>query len=144
MRASGVYNKGELNFGKLFTQILTRNLPKEVGAVATFVGITRVLGKAGKKVSLLEMESYEEHANKTIRKICEEVKSKYNLALVRVYHLIGKFKVGSPVVFVVVAGRYRRDVFPALQETVERYKTEPALFKKEVYVGGAYEWIEGG
>lgn len=143
MLQPGVYKKGNLNFGRIFTQILSGDLPEDVGAVATFTGITRIVGKGEKEVSRLEMQSYEEHANKTIRKICEEVKSKYHLALVRVYHLIGKFKVGSPVVFVVVAGRYRREVFPALRETVERYKTEPAIFKKEVYVGGAYEWLEG-
>ena len=42
---------------------------------------------------------------------------------------------------VAVAGRSRKEVYPALREAVERYKHEPALFKKEVYVDGTYSWI---
>jgi molybdopterin synthase catalytic subunit len=45
------------------------------------------------------------------------------------------------VVFVLVAGVNRKEVFPALQEAVERYKREPALWKREVYVDGTQEWI---
>ena len=63
------------------------------------------------------------------------------MSFVRIYHLMGEFMVGEPLVFVVVGGRTRRNVFSALQEAVERYKREPALFKKEVYVDGSHEWI---
>ena len=38
------------------------------------------------------MESYEEHASRTIQKICREVEAKYGATAVRIYHMIGKFE----------------------------------------------------
>lgn len=141
MRTSGVYEKGSLDFIELFGELFRGSLPAEVGAVATFTGVTKAVGKDAKPVTKLEMQSYERHANKVLRQIAEEVRDKYGVPFVGIYHLSGEFAVGEPVVFVVVAGVNRREVFPALQEAVERYKREPALWKREVYVDGSHEWI---
>ena len=121
--------------------VIRRCLPPDVGAVSTFLGVTKSGGLGGKEVTTLEIESYVEHANKAVQRIGKEVEEKYGLSLVRIYHLIGEFKVGDPIVLVVAAGQSRSGVFSALQEAVERYKTEPALFKKEVYLDGSHRWI---
>ena len=143
MLESGIYSKGSLNILLIFKEI-SSTLPEDVGAVATFLGVTKGVGVGDRRVNRLEMESYEEHANEIIRRICEEVRVKYKLSFVKIYHLVGEFKVGEPIVFVVVAGRSRDGVFSALREAVERYKTEPALFKKEVYIDGTHAWISHG
>jgi molybdopterin synthase catalytic subunit len=49
------------------------------------------------------------------------------------------------MVYVLVAGSHRTDVFPVLREAVERYKSEAPVFKKEYVVdakGSASEyWV---
>jgi molybdopterin synthase catalytic subunit len=45
------------------------------------------------------------------------------------------------VVLVLVASPRRKQGFVALRDAVERYKKEPALFKKEVYEDGSSSWI---
>ena len=142
--ASGVYEKGKVDFVDLVRWVFELVGSGEVGAVAFFVGVAKKMGKGEEKeVVVLEMESYVEHANRAIARICEEVRSKYSLSFVGIWHLVGRFEVGEPVVMVVATGVSREPVFNGLREAVERYKREPALFKKEVYVDGSYKWIEG-
>jgi molybdopterin synthase catalytic subunit len=47
------------------------------------------------------------------------------------------------VVVAAAAGTGRDETFAGLRKAVERYKREPALFKKEVYVDGTEAWLEG-
>jgi molybdopterin synthase catalytic subunit len=87
------------------------------------------------------IESYEKHANGVLQKICQEVKEKYSLTDILIVHGVGSFSAGEPVVMVLVASPRRKFGFQALTEAVERYKKEPALFKKEIYKDGSSEWI---
>ncbi len=139
----GVYERGNLDFGALFEYVLRVAGDGSCGAVAFFIGVTKRAGREGKDVEALEMESYVEHANRAIARICEEVKREYGLRFVGVWHLVGRFGLGEPIVMVAAAGLTRDAVFKGLREAVERYKREPALFKKEIYVDGTHLWVEG-
>jgi len=141
MLESGVYDKDKVDIHMVVKEFLAERQPDDVGAVVTFLGITRRSGLEGREVEKIEMQSYEEHANRIIWKICREVEEKYGASKVLIYHFIGEFKVGEPLVFVAVTGRSRTQVFPALEEAVQRYKTEPALWKREVYSDGTSRWI---
>lgn len=143
MLESGIYKKGEVELAHLIGNIISKDIPRDVGAVMIFMGITREIGKDDKKVLRIDMEAYEEQAVIKIRKICHEIKEKYNLSLVRIYHFVGSFGVGEPLVIILVAGKTRKQTFPALSEAIERYKKEPAVFKKEVYLNESYSWISG-
>jgi len=44
---------------------------------------------------------------------------------------LGDFNVGDDLVYVSVSGSHRTQIFPVLQEAVERYKHEAPVFKKE-------------
>jgi molybdopterin synthase catalytic subunit len=61
---------------------------------------------------------------------------------VQMHHLIGDFTVGEDLVYVSVAGSHRTDVFPVLQEAVERFKSEAPVFKKERVVNTKGEAVE--
>lgn len=135
-----MYSKDEFNLLETIGEFLRSGSPSD-GAVALFIGLVKNVSELGKEVSGVEVESYVEHATPTIRKICEEVRAKYQVSRVLIYHLMGRFGVGEPLVLVLVSGRSRGGVFPALQEAVERYKREPALFKKEVFVDGTSRWV---
>ncbi|MCL7387803.1 MAG: molybdenum cofactor biosynthesis protein MoaE [Thaumarchaeota archaeon] len=142
--APGVYGKEELDLWKLLSRMQDALVGGSSGAVASFLGIVKSIGSNGKRVEHLEIEAYDRHANPTIQRICEETREKFGLEFVGIWHLKGRFKVGEPLVLVVVAGKSRKEVFQALEEAVNRYKTEPALFKKEAYEDGTYAWLDAG
>ena len=140
MLKPGVYPKDAFNLVSVISEFLSRLSPED-GAVATFIGVAKSSSESKKEVSEVEVESYIEHATPTIQKICEEVRVKHQASNVLIYHFTGSFKVGEPLVLVLVSGNSRSNVFPALKEAVERYKREPALFKKEVFADGSSRWV---
>jgi len=131
MTSGGVHRKGELSLWDLLKKI--RNTPDfyKVGALAIFIGVVRGETTRGEVVKGLELEAYEEKANEVLTNICKELQKKPGVIDVQIHHFIGNFSVGEDLVFVVVAGSHRRDVFPVLEEAVERYKREAPIFKKE-------------
>lgn len=139
---SGIYQKNQIDFSLILSQMVAE-MPKSSGAFLSFMGVARETGKSGKRVVRLVMESYEEHANPSLRKICKEVQEKYNADIVRIYHYTGDFSIGQPVVLVIVSAKTRDKAFAAILEAVERYKTEPALFKAEHYDDGNHSWVSG-
>ncbi|MEM2872974.1 MAG: molybdenum cofactor biosynthesis protein MoaE [Nitrososphaerales archaeon] len=140
MIESGIYDKEKIEIASVISDLLS-NLPKDAGAVMVFIGVVREVGKDDKKVRRLEIESYDEHANSAIKKISDEIRNKYELSLAKIYHFKGSFNVGEPLVLVIVVGKSRKQAYPALQEAIERYKKEPAMWKKEVYIDGSWAWI---
>ena len=141
-KETGVYPKREVNFGKIYADFISR-LNTSSGSAVTFLGIARRESADGKRnVAALVMESYAEHANRMLRKICAEVKRKYTLNQIIIVHALGRFRPGEPVVLVALSSPRRKASFSALREAVERYKKEPALFKQEIYPDGSARWID--
>ncbi len=61
----------------------------------------------------------------------KSIKSREGIIDVQIHHLIGEFDVGEDLVYVIVAGIHRHNIFSILQEAIERYKKETPIFKKE-------------
>ena len=126
-----VHEKGTFNLQNAINNIKKDpNYPK-AGAIAFFVGVVRGETLEGEKVEGLTMEAYEEKANQVLTKICDDLSQKPGIVNVQIHHLLGEFNIGDELVYVAVAGSHRTDVFPVLQEAVERYKSEAPVFKKE-------------
>jgi len=104
---------------------------KKAGAITLFIGVVRGESKEGEKVEKLELEAYEEKANQTLIDICADLRKKPGLIDVQIHHLLGEFKTGEDLVYVLVAGSHRENMFSVLEEAVERYKKEAPIFKKE-------------
>lgn len=137
---SGIYKKGSLEYGELMDA--TFELAKGTsGAVASYIGLVKSPGLKNREVKELLIETYPQYSDRMLLQICDEIKRKYKLKLAVIYHFEGSFKVGETLVLVIVVGRSRTDVFPALEEAIHRYKTEPAIWKKEVYAGGKSRWV---
>ncbi|MCZ2808723.1 MAG: molybdenum cofactor biosynthesis protein MoaE [Candidatus Bathyarchaeota archaeon] len=127
----GIHKKGELTLSELLKSVKERADFRKAGAIATFVGVVRGETLGGENVERLELEAYEERANKILGGICEELKKREGVVDVQIHHFVGEFGVGEDLVYVVVAGAHRENVFGVLQEAVERYKNEAPVFKKE-------------
>ena len=128
---AGVHEKGKFNFQDLVSNVKNSNEFAKAGAMAFFVGVVRGEDVENEKVTKLTLEAYEEKANEVLENICEDLKKKPGVVDVQIHHLLGEFSVGEDLVYVSVAGSHRQQVFPVLQEAVERYKHEAPVFKKE-------------
>ena len=127
----GVHKKGTLTLSDVLKSVKEKPDYHKVGAITLFIGVVRGETKKGEVVNGLELEAYEEKADAVLERICRELKARKGVVDVQVHHFIGKFELGEDLVYVVVAGGHREDVFPVLQEAVERYKREVPIFKKE-------------
>ncbi len=128
---SGVHEKGTFNVNDLLNSIKQKQDFTKTGAIGLFIGVARGETLEGEKVEKLSIEAYEEKADQVLEKICTDLTKKPGIVDVRIHHLLGEFKVGDELVYVAVAGSHRTQLFPVLQEAVERYKSEVPIFKKE-------------
>lgn len=127
----GVHRKGAISLPNLLSSMKNDRNFRRAGALGIFIGVVRGDSSKGGKVENLELEAYEEKANETLRGICRDLKAKEGVVDVQIHHFLGEFDIGEDLVYVVVAGAHRQNVFPVLEEAVERYKKEAPIFKKE-------------
>ncbi len=128
---AGVHEKGTFPLADLMDSMRKKENFNEAGAIDLFIGIVRGENNEGQKVEKLVLEAYEEKANEVLENICSDLMKKPGITDVQIHHLLGEFNVGDDIVYVAVAGSHRTDVFPVLEEAVERYKHEAPVFKKE-------------
>jgi len=115
---------------------------EEAGAVATFVGTTRVYSR-GRTVTSLEYEPYEGMAERVMSEIAEELTARYELCAIAIHHRIGRVGIGERSVVIAVSAPHRQDALAACKDAIDTLKERVPLWKKEVYVGGE-EWIGRG
>jgi molybdopterin synthase catalytic subunit len=142
---AGVHEKGTFSVLDLISNTKKSENYEKAGAITMFIGVVRGETLEGENVQKLTLEAYEEKANEVLTKICDDLSKKPGIVDVQIHHLLGEFNVGEDIVYVLVAGSHRNDVFPVLREAVERYKTEAPVFKKEQTIdakGSATEyWV---
>jgi len=126
-----VHKKGTLSLSDIIANVKSNPNFQSAGAIALFIGVVRGETLQGEKVQKLELEAYEEKADETLKRICDEMKKNPGIIDVQIHHLTGEFNIGEDLVYVLVAGTHRKNVFPVLEEAVERYKKEAPIFKKE-------------
>ena len=128
---AGVHEKGTFSVLNLISNTKKSENYEKAGAITLFIGVVRGETLEGENVQKLTLEAYEEKANEVLTKICDDLSKKQGIVDVQIHHLLGEFNVGEDLVYVLVAGSHRNDVFPVLREAVERYKNEAPVFKKE-------------
>jgi molybdopterin synthase catalytic subunit len=114
----------------------------EAGAIATFVGTTRVQSR-GRTVLYLEYEAYPGMAEKVMAEIAEQLRARYDVLDVAIHHRTGRVEIGEASVVIAVSAPHRRDALTACAEAIDTLKETVPLWKKEVYEGGE-EWIGRG
>jgi molybdopterin synthase catalytic subunit len=130
----GVHEKAALSVLDVLESTKKKPGFHKVGAMAMFIGVVRGETREGETVTELELEAYKEKADEVLEGICKELQAKEGIVDVQIHHFTGKFAVGEDIVYVLVAGSHRSQVFPVLEEAVERYKKEAPIFKKETVI----------
>ena len=138
---SGIFEKDEVNLTDILFSLKNHPKIKDAGSILTFTGIVRKISKDGKRVRSLEINSYDELANKSINKICTEIKELTGIIEVIIIHFKGTFDITDELVHVIVASSHREEGFKALRLAVEKYKKEIAVWKKEMFLDGSSEWV---
>jgi MoaE-MoaD fusion protein len=114
----------------------------EAGAIATFVGTTRVRSR-GRTVERLEYEAYAGMAEKVMAEIADGLKERYDLTEIAIHHRTGTVAIGEPSVVIAVSAPHRQDALAACRDAIDTLKEQVPLWKKEIYEGGE-EWLGRG
>ena len=112
----------------------------QAGACCLFEGLARD-NNQGRMVIALEYEAQPLLCQKEAEKIFQEVKEKFDVLEVRVFHRIGKLKIGEMAVWAGVLASHRDAAFKACQYTIDELKQRLSIWKKEYYKDGQSGWI---
>jgi molybdopterin synthase catalytic subunit len=88
----------------------------------------------------LDYEAYEAVAMREMARIREEMLNREGIIDLSIHHVIDRVEVGEESIIVAVLARHRKHVFPVLQETVDRVKSDVPIWKKETTGQTAY-WV---
>jgi molybdopterin synthase catalytic subunit len=114
----------------------------KAGAIATFVGTTRVESR-GRTVEHLDYEAYEGMAERVMAEIAADLKQRYDVCEIAIHHRTGRVDIGEPSVVIAVSAPHRQDALAACKDAIDTLKEQVPLWKKEVYEGGE-EWVGRG
>ena len=120
-------------------EALTRGR-RDVGAVASFVGIVRDAND-GARVSGMTLEHYPGMTEKALEGICAEASSRWDLTDTLVIHRVGPLRPGDRIVLVGVASAHRGDAFAACEFIIDYLKTRAPFWKREETPDGP-RWVE--
>lgn len=118
---------------------LYRDRP-EVGAVASFLGVTRDRND-GQGVAGMTLEHYPGMTERALERIVREAIARWGLLDVTVIHRVGELKPTDPIVLVAVAAAHRGEAFAACEFIMDYLKTRAPFWKKEVTTEGE-RWVD--
>jgi molybdopterin synthase catalytic subunit len=106
------------------------------GCVVTYVGLIRD-NSHGKPVLSVEYKDADARAEAGLRKIAAEIKQKWPVNEVAIYHRVGKLNVGDINFVVAISAAHRGEGFAASQYAVDRFKESLPTVKIETYREGS-------
>ncbi|MEO8175046.1 MAG: molybdenum cofactor biosynthesis protein MoaE [Sphingomicrobium sp.] len=107
------------------------------GAVVSFVGIVR--GDGG--VETLTLDHYPGFTEPGLAQMVDAMIARHGLTAASVIHRFGTMRPGEPIMFAATAAPHRRAALLALDELLDRLKTEAPFWKKERRDGRDH-WLE--
>jgi molybdopterin synthase catalytic subunit len=112
---------------------------EEAGAIDVFIGTVRKHTQA-KEVVRLEYETYDKMVMREMEKLADEVKNKWPVEKIAIYHRKGILKIGEAAVVIAVSTPHRQEAFEACKYTIDTLKQRVPIWKKEVF-GDGEEWV---
>jgi molybdopterin synthase catalytic subunit len=100
---------------------IKNNAPADMlGMILSHNGIVRATAKDGGKVQAMNL-SYDKAK---LTKAVSEFKKREGIVDIRAWINEGHLKIGDDIMYVCVAGRFRKDVLPVFQELITMIKTQ--------------------
>jgi molybdopterin synthase catalytic subunit len=141
MITSGIYPKGEIDLDKMIHSIKAHPSIDKAGSILTFTGIVRGFSMDKKPVKGMKIEAFIDFANKSIHDICEKISKREGIIHIILVHFIGEFTLNDDIVHIVVASSHREQGFMALRDSIDMYKKEVAVWKREEFYDETSEWV---
>jgi molybdopterin synthase catalytic subunit len=113
---------------------------KDVGAVASFVGLVRDAND-GSPIAGMTLEHYPGMTEKALEEICREAHSRWDLLDTLVIHRVGALVPGDRIVLVGVSSGHRGEAFAACEFIMDYLKTRAPFWKREETPQGP-RWVE--
>ena len=110
---------------------------RRTGAVVVFDGIVR-----DDDIVEMELEAYEDVAQKELEKIAEAATTQFNLLSVDIIHRIGRLAVGENILVIVVSAGHREEAYAGSRFIIEAIKAGVPIWKKELTRDGG-RWVPG-
>lgn len=110
-----------------------------VGAVVTFVGLTRDRND-GQRVTAMTLEHYPGMTEKALAALARDAARRWPLEALTLIHRVGTLQPGDPIVFVGVASQHRKEAFRACEFLIDTLKSQVPLWKREQTGQGAH-WV---
>ena len=114
----------------------------EDGAALLFIGVVRDHAE-GRKVTGMRYDVYAEMATEVLREIALEASIPLGTDRIAVAHRFGELKIGEISVGIAVSSPHRAETYEASRFVIEEIKKRLPVWKKEHYVDGVSEWVEG-
>ncbi|MEV7375558.1 molybdenum cofactor biosynthesis protein MoaE [Streptomyces sp. NPDC090301] len=109
------------------------------GGTALFVGTVRD-HDGGRPVASLEYSAHPA-AEAALRRVAEKVAADFPVRAVAAVHRTGHLAVGDVAVIAAVSCPHRAEAFAACARLVEDLKHEVPIWKRQILVDGAEEWV---
>ena len=94
--------------------------PDMLGMILVHNGIVRATSKQGKSVAGMKLSYDQAMLDKAVRRF----RNMEGIVDVRAWINEGLLKVGDDIMYVCVAGRFRKDILPVFQDLITLIKTE--------------------
>ena len=118
---------------------LIKSKHNNVGAISTFIGYVRDINN-NKKVTSIDLEVYQEMAEKSLGIICNQAKKKWKLVDTLVIHRFGILNINEKIVLVATFSINRQDSIAACNYIMDYLKKDAPFWKKEFY-DKSYSWL---
>ena len=113
------------------------------GAAILFVGTVRNVN-AGRAVTGIDYAAYLPMAERELAAIVAEAAQRFHTDDIVVEHRLGYLALLEASVAIAVAHPHRAAAYDASRYIIEALKRRVPIWKREEYVDGTREWVEGG
>lgn len=111
----------------------------EHGGVASFTGTVRNHTRE-RAVEWLEYEAYVPMAERQLRAIADDTRTRWPGALVAIVHRLGRLMPAESAVVIAVSTPHRAEAFAACQFVIDQLKQRVPIWKKERFSDGE-TWV---
>lgn len=84
VKHAGIHNKGEISLFDVLESVKNKPDFPKAGGLGVFVGVVRGETTRGEAVKKLQLEAYEERADKVLNDICEELRKRAGVVDVQI------------------------------------------------------------
>lgn len=123
-------------------EVLARVGGDDDGAILLFLGTVRNQAD-GRPVGALRYDAYDEMAAEVMERLVREAAGELGSDRIAVVHRVGELEVGEVSVAIAVSSPHRDDAYRVSRWIIEEIKVRLPVWKKEGYLDGDEEWVEG-